>query len=227
VNSFLRQFPIAEKKSRARTFECARYEVIVRPAGARHSNRYGAGGARCVLVEVAPATLTRLCEHTSIFDRPGRLQADVQPIAMRIHRELGQRDDASAIAVEGLVLELIGESSRGARARAAPRWLGDAREYIHAHWAERPSLGDVAAAVRVHPSSLVRAFRAHLRCSPAEYMRRLRLDHARTALATTARPIAEIAVAAGFYDQAHFTTAFRRRFGMTPAQFVQLTRGRS
>jgi len=207
-----------------KTFECAQYDVIVRPPGVRHSNRYGNAGARCVLVEIAPATLARLCAHTSILDEPGRLQANVQPIAMRIHRELAQRDDVSPLSVEGLVLELIGESSRRASAKAAPRWLTDAREYIHAHWAEGPSLGSVARAAGVHPSTLVRAFRAHLRCSPAEYVRRLRLDHARAALAATTRSIAEVALAAGFYDQAHFTTAFRRRFGVTPARFVQLTR---
>jgi len=201
-----------------KTFDCARYEVIVRPPGESHSNRYGEGGTRCVLILTDAAALARMREHTTIFDAPARLKSDVQPLAMRIHRELMSNDSASALSVEGLVLELIGESSRRTHTNA-PRWLGDARAYIHEHWPERPSLADIARAGGVHPSSLVRAFRAHLQCSPAEYMRRLRLEHAKSALATTTRTIAEVALEAGFYDQAHFTSAFRRRFGMTPAQF--------
>jgi len=206
-----------------KTFDCARYDVIVRPPGERHSNRYGEGGTRCVLVEIDAALLARIREHTAIFDVPARLRRDVQPIAMRIHRELMSIDAASALSVEGLVLELIGESSRRMHAKA-PRWLGDARAYIHEHWPERPSLADIARAGGVHPSNLVRAFRAHLQCSPAEYMRRLRLEHAKSALASTHRTIAEVALEAGFYDQAHLTNAFRRRFGITPAQFVQAAR---
>ncbi len=132
-------------------------------------------------------------------------------------------DPAAALSVEGLVLELIGESSRRERSKA-PRWLGDAREYIHAHWTERPTLADIARAGGVHASNLVRAFRAHFRCSPAEYMRGLRLEHAKHALATSDRTIADVALESGFYDQAHFTNAFRRRFGITPAQFIQATR---
>lgn len=207
-----------------RTFECATYDVIVRPPGERPSNRYGDGGTRCVLIEIDPPSLARLREHTSLFDTPARLRREAQPIAMRIHRELMDPDPAAALSVEGLVLELIGESSKRAAARA-PRWLGDARDYIHAHWPERPKLADIARAGGVHPSNLVRAFRAHLECSPAEYMRRLRLDHAKNALATSNRTIAEIALESGFYDQSHFTNAFRRRFGMTPAQYVQMLRG--
>lgn len=201
-----------------KTFDCRAYDVIVRPPGERHSNRYGAAGARCLLIEVMPDCLPRLEQQTSIFKVPGRLRAEVQPIAMRIQRELVACDAASSLAVEGLILELIAESSRDARRSPAPKWLGDAREYIHAHWPERPALADIARAGGVHPSNLVRAFRAHLRCSPAEYMRRLRLEYAREALMTTARPIAEVALEAGFYDQAHFTSAFRRRYGATPAQ---------
>jgi AraC-like DNA-binding protein len=50
-------------------------------------------------------------------------------------------------------------------------------------------------------------------------MRRLRLEHAKNALATSERAIADIALEAGFYDQSHFTAAFRRQFGMTPAEY--------
>ena len=200
-----------------RTVTCEPFDVMVRPEGVRHSNRYDARGTLCVLIGVPPDALRRLRPHTKLFDGGGPLPRGVgRSIVMRIHRELAARDASSPISIEGLVLELIGESSRPQR--VAPRWLRDARDFIHAHWPERPSLADIARAGGIHPASLVRGFRAHLRCSPGEYMRRLRLEHARHALVASRRPIAEIALEAGFYDQSHFTAAFRRQFGMTPGE---------
>lgn len=206
-----------------RTFECAPYDVIARPPAVRHSNRYDATGTRCVLISVSDETLLRLRPFTPLFESTRQVPRETgYEIAARIYRELTAQDQSSPIVVEGLVLELIGASSR-ARRSDAPRWLGEARDYIHAHWSERPSLADIAGAGGIHPASLVRGFRSHLGCSPGDYLRRLRLEHARTALATE-RPIAEIALEAGFYDQSHFTTAFRRRFGMTPAAYRLQTR---
>ena len=200
-----------------RTFECGPFEAIARPGGEAHSNRYD-GDTHCVVVNVVPEVFPALGGASRLFDAPSVLPPSrAVPIVHRVARELASRDEVSPLVVEGLLLELIGESARPRRG-GAPRWLRDAREYIHAHWPDRPSLADIADAGGVHPASLVRGFRAHLRCSPGEYMRRLRLDHARAALLETARPIAEIAIDAGFYDQSHFTNAFRKRFGMTPAQ---------
>jgi AraC family transcriptional regulator len=202
-----------------RTFACAPYDIMIRPLEIHHSNRYGRAGARCVLVGVTAECLSRLEPHTALFETPRRLPREVgHPLGQRLHHELLAGDDASALTVEGLVLELIGASSRRERAAGAPPWLAVARDYVHAHWQKRPGLAEIAGACGVHPASVVRAFRRHLRCSPGEYVRVLRLEHARKALARSSRPIAEIAVEAGFYDQAHFTTAFRRHFGMTPAK---------
>lgn len=201
-----------------RTFECTPYDVIVRPPAVRHSNRYATTGTQCVLIGVSQQTVLRLQQCTSLFETTRRVPRETgERIAMRIHSELRAHDETSPIVVEGLILELIGASSRE-RHNAPPRWLRDARDFIHAHWQGRPSLADIARAGGIHPANLVRGFRAHLRCSPGEYMRRLRLEHARNALSSE-RAIAEIALEAGFYDQSHFTTAFRRQFGMTPAAY--------
>lgn len=201
-----------------RTFECAQWDVMVRPAAVRHSNRYATTATHCVLIGVPQETVVRLGAHTTLFERSRLVSRQTgQAIAMRIHRELRQWDASSPIAAEGLVLELIGESSR-AQTGGLPRALREARDFIHEEWARRPSLAEIAAAGGVHPATLVRAFRAHLHCSPGEYLRRVRLEHARHALASSKRSIADVALEAGFYDQSHFTAAFRRQFGMTPAE---------
>jgi len=43
-----------------------------------------------------------------------------------------------------------------------------------------------------------------------------RLERAREMMCDARAPLAEIAVAAGFADQAHFTRQFRKAFGFTP-----------
>ena len=57
------------------------------------------------------------------------------------------------------------------------------------------------------------------RCSPGEYQRRLRVEHAGRQLTTTRRSLAEIAAAAGFADQAHFSRVFKDQTGVTPTRF--------
>jgi AraC-like DNA-binding protein len=47
----------------------------------------------------------------------------------------------------------------------------------------------------------------------------LRLDFAARQLATSSASLAEIASAAGFADQSHFTKAFQRATGMTPGEW--------
>jgi AraC family transcriptional regulator len=59
-----------------------------------------------------------------------------------------------------------------------------------------------------------------------EDLRRLRIDRASEQLVTGDLPLAEIALAAGFADQSHFSNVFRRRTGMSPSRFRRETRGR-
>jgi AraC family transcriptional regulator len=204
-----------------RRFECKTFDVIVRPAGEAHTDHYGAQATSCVIVNVATGLLPALGRAGQLFDRPTLLpRSDVALPLRRLPAELKIRDDVSALVVEGLLLELIGRAGRPSR--SAPQWLARARDYLHAHWSERVALADVAAAAGVHPATIARGFRPHVGCSPGEYLRRLRIEHAKEALLASARPIADIALEAGFYDQSHFTTVFRRHVGMTPAEFRSL-----
>jgi transcriptional regulator GlxA family with amidase domain len=66
---------------------------------------------------------------------------------------------------------------------------------------------------------LGRAFQTHLGMSTFEYLREQRLVHAQALLATTDRPIQQIADAIGFKRAGDFATAFRLRFGMTPSEY--------
>lgn len=65
-------------------------------------------------------------------------------------------------------------------------------------------------------SAFERKFRRHLQTSPMQFLKRLRLSRAASALVQSDRLVSEIAVAEGFCDQAHFTREFKQAFGTTP-----------
>ncbi|HWW62261.1 MAG TPA: AraC family transcriptional regulator [Thermoanaerobaculia bacterium] len=201
-----------------RTFACNAFDVIARPFGEPHTNRYD-GGATCVVVSVPRARLVPLFDEPRVLPR-----VRVAGIAQRVAQELTTRDDVSPLMLEGLLLELIGTASRPPTSEHAPTWLATARAFVDEHATRGVSLHDIAIAANVHPASVVRAFRAHLHCSPGEYVRRVRIDDAKRALSSTTKTIGEIALDAGFYDQSHFANAFRRATGMTPRQFRHASR---
>jgi AraC-like DNA-binding protein len=69
-----------------------------------------------------------------------------------------------------------------------------------------------------------RQFRRRYGTSPYRYSLLRRLDFARSRLGP-ASSIAELALAAGFADQAHFTRMFRAAYGVTPARYAALHAG--
>jgi LacI family transcriptional regulator len=85
---------------------------------------------------------------------------------------------------------------------------------------------DILHEVPVSRRSLEIQFRKYLGRSPAEEIRRVRLDKGRELLARTDMSIGEIASACGFANGTRFGVAFRKRFGKTPLAYrKQLTRG--
>ena len=110
-------------------------------------------------------------------------------------------------------------------ARRPSAWLEAARDLIHADLTARLSLAALAGAVGVHPITLARGFRSSYGCSVGTYVRRLRVELAGRWLTDTDLPLAEIALAAGFCDQSHFSNLFRRIIGVTPSHYRRQGRG--
>jgi transcriptional regulator GlxA family with amidase domain len=93
---------------------------------------------------------------------------------------------------------------------------------------ERPlSVGAMAAGLGMSPRTLTRWCRAHLDESPAELVRRLRLDEARRLLEETELPLKDIAVRTGLGDPSTLWRVFGQYLGVTPAvyreRFASLT----
>jgi AraC family transcriptional regulator len=196
--------------------------VIFRPAGEKHSNRYGKTAAHCLIIEVRPQRLSELRQVTEILDHASYVEGGmVSSLALRILREFRTLDAVGPLSIEALTLEMLVHATRLdlVQDRNPPRWLQQAREVICEQFLESLSLSSVAELVGVHAAHLAKMFRRHYGCTLGDYVRRLRLDYASQLLARSERTLTTIALAAGFYDQSHFAHLFKLRFGVTPGVF--------
>ena len=228
--SFIVRGGCVESFARDTQEERTPYELFVTPPGEIHSLRYGPAGARSLSVEINEERLAMIRQHAALPERLVRINAGgLSALAVRLYHEFRAQDGASALAIEGLVLEMLAGVSRylvrDTKGRP-PRSLERAAEFIRAHFSETFSLSEVAEAAGLHPVYLARAFRRHYRQTVGDYIRRLRVEYACRVLASTDAPLAEIALAAGFCAQSHFATVFKRHTGLTPTEYRAAFRSR-
>ena len=206
-----------------RTRECNSSTLLFHPADELHAEHFHDSGGRSFIIEIEPEWLKRLRDQGIVLQpAPGIKGGVAELLAQRLYKELVQRDEVSDLIIEGLMMELMGETSRGGvmvEVNHPPRWLEQAKELLHERFTEPLKLSDIAQAVDVHPVHLAQTFHKSYRCTVGDYMRRLRVERACHDLANTELPLADIALAAGFCDQSHFTRTFRRMIGVAPSQY--------
>jgi AraC family transcriptional regulator len=202
--------------------ECRPGSVLLRPPSVPHEDRFRGGLVRNILIEIEPRRLDEMGGAFAggvrpVFLPPGALD----DLAERIEGELSRSDTPASISLEGLLLGFVAGIARivapppdPSAAIAAETVSAIDRSFPH-----RVLLPALAGRLGVSPETLTAMFRRHHGCTIPEYVRRRRLEHAKQTLATTAMPISEVAVDAGFSDQAHLTREFRRAVGSTPKEF--------
>lgn len=88
--------------------------------------------------------------------------------------------------------------------------------HVDRHYADDVSMAAMAKLAGLSATHFNRRFRELLRMTPSQYLRTVRVQHARGLLAMTDTPLAKIAALTGFTDQSHFTRRFRETTGLTP-----------
>jgi len=96
--------------------------------------------------------------------------------------------------------------------------LSRAADYIAEHCTEALRLEDICQAAELSPSYLIRTFRQHYGMTPHAYLLNRRIQRSQHWL-RQGLDLAEIALAAGFADQAHFQRTFKRQLAATPGQY--------
>ena len=107
----------------------------------------------------------------------------------------------------------------------APWQARRVRAFIEEHLEGPIRIEALAEHTRLSVSYFFRAFRGSFGVPPHAYIMQCRTDRAMALLAQGDEPIAQIAIACGFADQAHFSRAFARRAGLPPGAWRRLQRG--
>lgn len=125
----------------------------------------------------------------------------VRVLATTVGARIDERfRDASFLARRAAV-HLAGSSGR-VGVRALAEWLG------------------------VSPRRVQQLFQTHLGVSPRQWARLCRFRACLRLLRHTPRPVwAQLAIDAGFYDQAHLVNEFQSFCGLTPAEYLRASRG--
>lgn len=157
-------------------------------------------------------TLSRVMKHL------GDATRFVHPAARRF--ELTLRDAA-------LYELLLGWPNSAMRAtkqeEALPPSTRRARDYIHAHAAEVPTVAEIAAAAGVGVRALALGFEKHFGMAPLRYLQQVRLDGVRAQLLAAAPndTVTRVALDWGFANAGVFAARYRERFGEPPSETLR------
>lgn len=200
--------------------------VTVLPPHVAHTGRAAGGvGFRKRVLYVDTGVLDVACSaaavaHPSLADDVLRHRLD------RLHRTLA---DPGAILEAESRLALIGDRIRrrlgaadGRRERGGRKpdsVASDLRDLLDARLVDGITLRDAAVVLRSRPERLVRSFTAAFGLPPHRYLTGRRIEQARLLL-LGGEPIADVATAVGFHDQAHLHRHFVRHVGTTPGRFA-------
>jgi len=143
---------------------------------------------------------------------------------------LVERDHGAAVAmaVAKRMVLFLRRSGHQAQFSAAlqrqakePPKLRDISTFIVEHLDETLPVGRLAQGLGMSPRSLSRWCREHLDESPAQLVRRLRLEEARRLLEETPLPLKDITARTGLGDASTLWRVFTQNLGVTPATYRQ------
>ena len=79
----------------------------------------------------------------------------------------------------------------------------------------------LASETAISRVQLFRKMKAITGCSPSEYIKAIRLEHAAQILKQSKQNISEVAYMVGFSDPKYFSNCFSEKFGVTPSQYAK------
>ena len=97
--------------------------------------------------------------------------------------------------------------------------IESAKEFIRNNYAFDISVIDIASSVGVSPNYLSNIFKEIEDSSPKKYLIDVRMTRAAVLLGSSNIPVKEVGRLCGYPKQLHFSTAFRKRYEMSPSEY--------
>lgn len=204
---------------------CDTNQLLFAPAGSESAFSHPHGPELSMVLTPSQDLVGSLTNGTA--ERSGadiRSAVPAIQIAARGLRQAIYRGD-DPISLDERLIDLTGmmfnQQSGGEHGEGnARRTLERSKAYLQTRFTQPLSLGDIATAVGVTPVYLTSLFRRVEGMALHQYLLSLRLTAALDRLPGTI-DITTLALDLGFSSHSHFTSAFRKRFGTTPATFRQ------
>lgn len=102
---------------------------------------------------------------------------------------------------------------------SADALIARCQEWIAQHYDQASPVAAMARLSGLAERSFKRRFKQATGMAPLEYVHTLRLEESKQMLETSDLPVEEVAVKTGYEDASFFGRLFRRRVGLTPAQY--------
>jgi AraC-like DNA-binding protein len=197
-------------------------------------------------IAVSPSFLAELCGDRAsssraadgiFFDKALAPITPLQFMAQRhIHEMLTKNADLSDLAFDEylarLVQSVVNDADRHWQEQTQPKSrVRSARErhrrdvveavkerLAREYWINH-SLADLARCAHCSISKLVRIFRIETGVSLHAYQQHVRIRTSLQILKESSRDLSDTAAQLGFANHSHFTTVFRRHFGITPSEY--------
>lgn len=157
---------------------------------------------------------------------PARLGALFEELQRVGRRPATHADRLCVLLLEQIVL-LAADEAVPDESAASPAWVTyqRCRGYLERHGLRLRSLAEAAAACSVSEAYLCRLFHRYDAVSPYQLLMRLKMARAAALLLNRHLLVKEIGQRVGFEDPYHFSKAFKRAYGISPAAFRSRGRG--
>jgi AraC-like DNA-binding protein len=100
-----------------------------------------------------------------------------------------------------------------------PEELANSLDYFESHLQELDSPSALAKRSNITLQRLTRLTKRLFGLTPGQLITKIRIAAASRMLMDSQTPIADVAIACGYYDQSAFTRTFRSATGVTPSEF--------
>lgn len=101
--------------------------------------------------------------------------------------------------------------------------IATAINFIHRNYNQTLRVDELAEIAAMSPSTFYEHFRNVTRLSPVQYLKNIRLHHAKHQIFVEQKPVNEAAFNVGYESPSQFSREYKRLFGHSPRQHLQLT----
>ena len=100
----------------------------------------------------------------------------------------------------------------------SPTSIQKALLYMHSHFKENPKMGEVAKMLYLNENYFCTLFKEHIGETYKDYLKKLKLEHAKKLIINTDIPLTQISLECGYYSHSNFNRDFKKFFGFSPSE---------